>query len=362
MTTRQIDVGMWRDALTGIPRVDQHRWSKLDYFGRWLITIRAAVLVMTLLATVISGVFAYQHGLMDWGRFWMVVVGLLSAHATNNILNDLSDHRRGVDKDNAFRTRYGTQPVEEGLISPRQSLCLAVVTVIPMLVTAIWLTLLVGQVLIPFALAGVVLVFAYNWPLKHFGLGEPTVIVVWGRSHGGRGLFIDHRCLVLDGGLGQPAIRHWRDDCPLWKTHRQNSLGPASWRPNPTRSLGSSMGALDRSGLGRGAVFTGGRPIDGRLAAMAGLTGPGQSALFAQVGSGLFSTHSTSATGGLSTWRVASLVFCSWICSLSKFWTALHLRIVDQSVASVMGAVHQAVGWVDGKKKDSVSVGQRIDR
>lgn len=180
MTTRQIDVGMWRDALTGIPRVDQHRWSKLDYFGRWLITIRAAVLVMTLLATVISGVFAYQHGLMDWGRFWMVVVGLLSAHATNNILNDLSDHRRGVDKDNAFRTRYGTQPVEEGLMSPRQSLCLAVVTVIPMLVTAIWLTLMVGQVLIPFALAGVVLVFAYNWPLKHFGLGEPTVIVVWG--------------------------------------------------------------------------------------------------------------------------------------------------------------------------------------
>ena len=114
MTTRQIDVAMWKDALTGIPRVDQNRWATLDYFGRWLITIRAAVLVMTLLATVISGAFAHQHGLMDWGRFWMVVVGLLSAHATNNILNDLSDHRRGVDKDNAFRTRYGTQPVEEG--------------------------------------------------------------------------------------------------------------------------------------------------------------------------------------------------------------------------------------------------------
>ena len=43
-----------------------------------------------------------------------------------------------------------------------------------------WLTLLVGTALIPFALAGVILVFAYNWPLKHFGLGEPTVIMVWG--------------------------------------------------------------------------------------------------------------------------------------------------------------------------------------
>ena len=316
---------------------------------------------MTLLATVISGVFAHQHGLMDWGRFWMVVVGLLSAHATNNILNDLSDHRRGVDKDNAFRTRYGTQPVEEGLISPRQSLCLAVVTVIPMLVTAIWLTLLVGQVLIPFALAGVVLVFAYNWPLKHFGLGEPTSLWSGGRSWWAGAIY---RSPVF--GLGRwpgPA-------CHTPLARRLSSLENTSTKfpgtglvaSEPTRSLGSSMGALDRSGLGRVQyLLVGGLLMEGSLQWPVLLV-LGSLALFAQVGSGLFSTHSTSATGGLSTWRVASLVFCSWICSLSKFRTALHLRIVDQSVASVMGAVHQAVGWVDGKKKDSVSVGQRIDR
>ncbi|MEE2750928.1 MAG: prenyltransferase [Myxococcota bacterium] len=180
MSARQVDVRMWKDALTGIPRVDRERWAALDLFGRWLIAIRAAVLVMTLLAVAISGIFAYQHGLMNWPRFWMVAVGLLAAHATNNILNDLSDHRRGVDKDNAFRTRYGTQPVEEGFISPRQSRALAIVTVVPALATAAWLTMLVGKALVPFALAGLVLVFAYNWPLKHFGLGEPTVIVVWG--------------------------------------------------------------------------------------------------------------------------------------------------------------------------------------
>jgi 1,4-dihydroxy-2-naphthoate octaprenyltransferase len=32
----------------------------------------------------------------------------------------------------------------------------------------------------PFFLAGVLLVFFYNWPLKHYGMGEPTVLVVWG--------------------------------------------------------------------------------------------------------------------------------------------------------------------------------------
>ena len=49
-----------------------------------------------------------------------------------------------------------------------------------MLFSAVWLILDVGAILIPFALIGIILVFAYNWPLKHFGLGEPTVILVWG--------------------------------------------------------------------------------------------------------------------------------------------------------------------------------------
>jgi len=180
VSTRQFDVKIWVAALTGIPRVNRAQWETLDLFGRWLIAIRAAVLVMTLLATIISGVFAHQHGRMDWARFGMVALGLLAAHATNNILNDLSDHRRGVDKDNAFRTRYGTQPVEEGLISPGQSTLLAIFTLLPALATAAWLTVLVGKSLVPFAAAGLVLVCAYNWPLKHFGLGEPTVIAVWG--------------------------------------------------------------------------------------------------------------------------------------------------------------------------------------
>ena len=180
MSQRRINTALWKDALTGIPRVNRSQWDTLDLFGRWLIAIRAAVLVMTLLATMIAGVFAYEHGMMNWPRFAMVAVGLLAAHATNNILNDLSDHRRGVDKDNAFRTRYGTQPVEEGFLSPQQSTWLAVVTLIPALGTAAWLALFVGEALIPFVLAGLILVFGYNWPLKHFGLGEPTVIAVWG--------------------------------------------------------------------------------------------------------------------------------------------------------------------------------------
>jgi len=171
---------IWASAFYGIPRISREDWQHLDLFGRWLIATRVAVLVMTLLSVCIAGLFAVQHGLFRWDRFLMVVVGLLSAHATNNILNDVSDHLRGVDKDNAFRTQYGMQPIEEGMLSVSQARRWALCTVLPMLITASYLTYTVGIALLPFVIVGVVLVFAYNWPLKHYGLGEPTVILVWG--------------------------------------------------------------------------------------------------------------------------------------------------------------------------------------
>ena len=34
--------------------------------------------------------------------------------------------------------------------------------------------------MLPFFITGIALVFGYNWPLKHYGLGEPVVVLVWG--------------------------------------------------------------------------------------------------------------------------------------------------------------------------------------
>ena len=117
-----INFRMWVKALTGMPQVNAAQWQSLDGVARWLIATRAAVLIMTFSACVISGLLAYQDQAWDSGRFIILTLGLLSAHAMNNLLNDRSDHLRGVDRDDAFRTRYGTQPVEQGLMTPAQSL------------------------------------------------------------------------------------------------------------------------------------------------------------------------------------------------------------------------------------------------
>ncbi len=175
------DTGMWRKALAGIPRVkDKAQWDALDPFSRWLISTRAAVLLMTLFAGIIAGMYAQMAGHFDWTRFLVLLVGLLMAHAANNILNDLTDHRRGIDKNNAFRTQYGTQPVEQGFMSLGQSRRMAFLTALIGALAGIWLVIASGTTVLWFFLVGVVLLFAYNWPLKHIGLGEPLVVVVWG--------------------------------------------------------------------------------------------------------------------------------------------------------------------------------------
>jgi 1,4-dihydroxy-2-naphthoate octaprenyltransferase len=175
-----VDVKMWARALTEMPKIDEARWRQLDVISKWLIATRAAVLVMTLSACVISGLLAYQAGAWNLERFILLTLGLLSAHAMNNLLNDRSDHLRGVDRDDAFRTRYGTQPVEQGLMTPNQSLRWAVLCGVFGLGCGLWLSAQVGAQLLPLVASGLILVFAYNWPLKHYGLGEPTVTLVWG--------------------------------------------------------------------------------------------------------------------------------------------------------------------------------------
>lgn len=175
------DLAMWGQALRGIPRIQNaEHWQALDSFSRWLISTRAAVLLMTLFAAIIAGIYAQIDGLFQWTNFLIMAMGLVMAHATNNILNDLADHRRGVDKDNAFRTQYGTQPVEDGFMTQAQSIHMALITGLLAAAAGVYLIWSSGNQVIYFFLLGIFFLFAYNWPLKHFGLGEPAVVVVWG--------------------------------------------------------------------------------------------------------------------------------------------------------------------------------------
>lgn len=175
-----MNVAMWIKALRIIPRIDRQEWDRLDVISRWLISTRAAVLIMTFTSASIGGLLAAQAGQFNPLYFALAAIGLIFAHALNNLLNDLTDFERGVDKDNYYRTQYGPQPLQQGLMTRRQLLTYAAVTGLIALAAGIALVAVRGWLALALLAAGAFFVFFYTWPLKYIGLGEIAVIIVWG--------------------------------------------------------------------------------------------------------------------------------------------------------------------------------------
>ena len=155
----------------------------LDPVSRWLVLTRAAVLPMTLTAALIAGLLGVNERGFDWGLFVLAGVGILLAHVSNNLMNDLFDLGVGTDTENYPRALYAPHPVLSGMIT-RSGLAAAALTVnlVDLAVLAV-LTAARGWAIVGFALGGFLISVAYTAPplrLKKRGLGEPSVLAVWG--------------------------------------------------------------------------------------------------------------------------------------------------------------------------------------
>ena len=187
-----MDPAMWKKALRVIPSVSKETWGTLDLVSKWLISSRAAVLVMTFTSSAIAGLFAARDGGFRILPWLLMTVGLMLGHASNNLFNDYTDFVRGVDKDNYFRTMYGPQPVAHGLITTRQLLGYFGMTVVLLVLCVIGVFALDNWdpiILVLFAV-GFAFVLLYTWPLKYIGLGEISVLAVWGPLMIGGGYYV----------------------------------------------------------------------------------------------------------------------------------------------------------------------------
>jgi len=181
---------MWRKALQVIPHVSSDEWKKLDVISKWLISTRAAVLIMTFLSGAFAGIFAFRDGKFDLVKWMLVTVALIFSHATNNLLNDFTDYNRGVDQDNYYRAQYGPQPLVHGLMTKRQHLTYAGVTGAIALVIGLILVALTNLWTLLLLALGVFFVLFYTWPLKYIALGELSVLLVWGPLMIGGGYYV----------------------------------------------------------------------------------------------------------------------------------------------------------------------------
>ena len=155
----------------------------MDGVSRWLLITRASVIPMTLFSALIGGLLAAPDPAANWLYWFVALLGLLAAHAANNMVNDYFDLEGGVDTEEYIRLQYAPHPVLSGLIG-KKGLLLAIAGVNLLdLGILLFLTETRGWPVAAFALLGLFISVFYVAPpirLKHRGLGEPGVFVVWG--------------------------------------------------------------------------------------------------------------------------------------------------------------------------------------
>ena len=158
--------------------------GRLDPVSKWLYLTRAGVLPMTLVAAAVAGLLAvYRGDDVSWGWYALSAAGIVLAHMANNLMNDLFDLGVGTDREEYPRNLYSPHPVLSGVISRKGLAACALVVNALCLAIMVVLTVAQGWPILAFALGGFLLSTAYTAPplrLKKHGLGEPTVLVVWG--------------------------------------------------------------------------------------------------------------------------------------------------------------------------------------
>jgi len=164
--------------------------TRPDAVSKWLVITRAAVFSMTATSGLIGGLLAIgaarQPGntiAVDYGLLLLAVIGLVVAHAANNMINDYFDLEGGIDTDDYVRAQYAPHPILSGWVTKRQLGTAILLANAIDLGIMLALTAVRGPLVIAFALGGLSISVFYVAPpirLKHIGLGEPGVFIVWG--------------------------------------------------------------------------------------------------------------------------------------------------------------------------------------
>ena len=159
--------------------------AEMDSVSKWLIVTRAAVFSMTVTSGLIGGLLAIaaDPGAVHYGWLALSVIGLVFAHAANNMINDYFDMETGIDTNEYVRALYAPHPVLSGWLTKaqlRNAILIVNAIDLVILLVLVWAR---GPWVAGFAAAGLFISVFYVAPpisLKRRGLGEPGVFLTWG--------------------------------------------------------------------------------------------------------------------------------------------------------------------------------------
>jgi 1,4-dihydroxy-2-naphthoate octaprenyltransferase len=168
---------------------------------RYFLATRPAFLTITLVGVLLGFAIAWHAGIpFDAVAAVLTLVLAVLAHAGVNVLNDYYDHLNGTDaanSDRLFPFTGGSRFIQNGVLSPRQTLAFGLVLFLAVILGGLWLIDHSGFGLFWVGLAGLFIGWAYSAPplkLNSRGLGEICVtagflLVVVGADFVQRGSF-----------------------------------------------------------------------------------------------------------------------------------------------------------------------------
>jgi 1,4-dihydroxy-2-naphthoate octaprenyltransferase len=172
----------WQMVLNGcnIPQLEL-----ADDVTRWLVITRSCVFSMSLTSGLLGLLIAAEQAAnggtsVNWLFGLLAVLGVVIAHASNNILNDYFDVRNGVDTEDYPRAQYSPHPILGGLTTANGLLIAALILNLIDFAIMAFLFSQRGILVVEFAVAGLLLSLLYTSVLKRAGLGELTALIVWG--------------------------------------------------------------------------------------------------------------------------------------------------------------------------------------
>jgi len=155
----------------------------IDPVSRWLLIARASLFPLTITSGAIGGLLAAGNPNARWGCFAIAFFALILAQAASNMINDFLDLENGIDPDEYRRVQSAPHPILSGLISKTGLILAIALAELLVLGSILYLTEVQGWPVAAFALLGLFVGVGYGAPpirLKHRGLGEPAVALVWG--------------------------------------------------------------------------------------------------------------------------------------------------------------------------------------
>ncbi|MEO8251683.1 MAG: prenyltransferase [Chloroflexota bacterium] len=240
MTTLAQRFSAWRYVMN---HANMPEGVEMDWFGKWLVVTRAAVFTMTATSGLIGGLLAIgtAGASVNYWYLALSIIGLVIAHAANNMINDYFDLEGGVDTDEYVRALYAPHPILSGWLSKaqlRNAILLMQAFDLAILLLLVWAR---GPWVAAFAFGGLFISVFYVAPpikLKHHGLGEPGVFIVWGPLMIRGDLLRGNRDASRLGLDRLASVRHPGHDGALRKAHRQDVRRYGQGDPHAARHPG----------------------------------------------------------------------------------------------------------------------------